>query len=286
MRKIDISDITYFLQGITKKRARCPYCGNIPTLYAKKYHVIEICKCSDCGLFFLNPMYVSRRGVATFYNESYDSYKTYATYMPDVNELKLLKKGEFAGKLTKDYDKNERLKIIRKLTRGRRLLEFGSSWGYFLFQAQAYDFIPVGIEISPKRGQFGRLHLDVDIFTDIDSVSGEFDVIYSAHVLEHLLSLKDIFDKFYSKLLPGGSLIIEVPNFDPETKGKSIYSIIGKVHPLGFCRNFFEKNLQRHGFSEIVIAGRYDDLLLMPSKINPIGDNIIVHAKKSLQGRR
>jgi hypothetical protein len=81
--------------------------------------------------------------------------------------------------------------------------------------------------------------------------------------------------------LPGGSLILEVPNFDPETKGKSICSIIGKAHPLGFTKYFFESNLSRHGFAELNIAGSYEDLLKEPEKRLPLNDIIIVHAKKS-----
>ena len=274
MRKISKDSISYFIQGIRKKRMKCPYCGGISKVYAKKYIVIDICKCLNCGLFFVNPMYEPRQGVEKFYNDFYNSD---ATYIPDIKELEALKETNFREGI-KDY--NERLSVIKRLVGGGRLLEFGSSWGYFLFQAKAYSFSPVGIEIAEKRRQFGQLNLGVDILPDIDSVDGKFDVIYSAHVLEHLMSLKNLFDKFYEKLSLGGSLIIEVPNFDPDTKGKSVYKIIGSVHPLGFSKEFFERNLARHGFSELNIAGNYEDLLKNNEESFPLKDVIVIHAKK------
>ena len=277
MRKISKDDIVYFFHGISKQQPICPYCGSRPVVYAKKYLVIDVCKCQKCCLFFVNPMYLSDSDLKRkeFYNNSYTSV---AAIIPEIKDLELMKKNNFSGS-SKDF--NNRLTIIRKLAEGNRLLEFASSWGYFLFQSLAYGFHPTGIEISSSRASFGRKFLGANIFPDLASIQKKFDVICSFHTLEHLVDLTGIFDKLYDILLPGGSLILEVPNFDPETKGKPIYSIIGKVHPLGFTEYFFESNLSRHGFSELNIAGSYEDLLKEPEKRLPLNDVIIVHAKKS-----
>ena len=274
MRKISKDDIIYFLLGLRKKHSPCPYCGNSPFIYDKKHLVIDICKCQECGLFFVNPVYVSSENAGTFYDNAYSSD---ATYIPDADALELMKQRNFRGS-HKDY--NDRLTVIRKLVNGDKLLEFGSSWGYFLFQSQAYGFCPTGVELSAKRSAFGHDNLGINISPDLDSIHDKFDVIYSAHVLEHLLDLSDIFKKFHERLKPNGSLIIEVPNFDPDTKGKSVYSIIGKVHPLGFSKHFFESNLPKHGFSKLDIAGNYGDLIIKPEYRLPLADVIILHAKK------
>lgn len=272
MRKISKDNILYFLQGLRKKTHQCPYCGNNPFIYDKKYLVIDICKCQKCGLFFVDPMYLSSEYTETFYDNSYSSD---ATLIPSAKDLELMKKRNFKGS---HKDCNDRLKVIRKIVNGDKLLEFGSSWGYFLFQSQAYGFCPTGVEISSKRTAYGRDNLGISISSDLDLIHGKFDVIYSAHVLEHLLDLSDIFEKFYEKLKPNGSLIIEVPNFDPDTKGKPIYSLIGKVHPLGFSKQFFENSLPRHGFSKLAIAGNYIDLLKKQKERLPLKDVVIVHA--------
>lgn len=274
MTRFNKDNVYYFVKGLFKKGMKCPYCGSSPIIYDKKYLVIDICKCNSCGLFFVNPFYISNNESSKFYD---DSYSSDATVIPDDNSLALMKINNFAGS-QKDY--NDRLKIIKKLSTDNYLLEFGSSWGYFLFQAKKYDFMPVGVEISLKRAKYGSRNLSVQIYNDIDEVEGKFNVICSFHVLEHLVDLSKLFDKFFNKLLGGGRLIIEVPNFDPETKGKSVYPIIGKVHPLGFSKNFFKHNLPKHGFSEIKIAGNYEDLLKEPEDRLPLRDVIIACASK------
>ncbi len=274
MKKISKEDICYFFQGLMKREMKCPYCKGKPVVYAKKYIVISICKCNNCGLFFVNPFYLPRQGIKKFYD---DSYSSDATIMPSTKTIESLKSTNFNGH-PKDY--SHILNVIRRLVKGNRLLEYGSSWGYFLYQAKSYGFEPIGIEISQKRAGFGIRNLGVDIFEDIKLIKEKFDLICSFHCLEHLIDLSEIFDKFHDRLLPGGSLIIEVPNFDPETKGKSVYSIIGKVHPLGFCKYFFERNLPRHDFSQVNIAGKYEDLLKKPEERLFLRNVVIVHAKK------
>ncbi|RKX93554.1 MAG: hypothetical protein DRP84_08260 [Spirochaetes bacterium] len=268
-------DISYFLQGLGKKRIACPYCKTKDyIIYDKKYLVIDICKCKQCGLFFVNPIYAAKK-VEEFYDNCYSSG---ATFIPEKQSLEsMIRTGDFSS-IGKDF--RDRLSIIKQLSNGNRLLEFGSSWGYFLYQAKQYGFICKGVEISKKRSYFGQKYLGVDIINNLAAINEKFDIIYTSHTLEHLVDLQGIFDEFYKMLVPGGKLIIEVPNFDPEVKGKSVYSIIGKVHPLGFNKDFFEKNLQKHGFLDISIAGNYQDLLKEPSQRLPLKDVIIVQAKK------
>lgn len=268
-----IEDIFYFLQALTKKRTKCPYCGNGYSIYDKKFAVIDICKCEKCGLFFVNPIYFASN-IQFFYNNFYSSD---VTIMPSKKELEVMMSRYFRG-TNKDF--NDRLLVIRKLTAGKQLLEFGSSWGYFLFQAQSHGFVCKGVEISEKRASFGRKYLGVNIFNDLDLVPGKFDIVYSAHTLEHLTNISEIFDKFCEKLFPDGILLIEVPNFDPETKGKSVYPTIGKVHALGFCKEFFEQNLRNHGFSAINIAGNYEDLLKRKEERPPLNNVVIVQATR------
>jgi SAM-dependent methyltransferase len=274
MRKISKDNFFYFLNALIKTKMKCPYCQSLPLVYGKKYLVFDISKCQKCGLFFVNPTPLLNKNLEKFYDERYYSSDT---AIPNLEELKLLKKQNFRGS---KKDCHEKLAVIRRLSSGNRLLEFGAGWGYFLFQAAAYNFFPVGVEISRRKADFGRNYLGVDIYSDIDSTEGKFDIICTFHTLEHLTDLKYIFDKFYQRLLPNGVIIIEVPNFDPETKGRSVFSIIGKVHPLGFSNWFFGKNLQKHGFSEINIAGNYADLLKKPNERTSLENIIIVYARK------
>lgn len=272
MRRISSEDISYFLRGLKKKKKDCPYCGSEPLVCGKKFFVIDICRCPECGLFFTNPPWVKNLG--KFYDEAYASD---ATLLPKAEDLRVMKEANFRGS---PKDSHERLAVIRKLVRGDRLLEFGSSWGYFLFQARSFGFKPVGVEISGRRASFGRTTLGVEIFHDMESVPGSFDVICAFHTLEHLADLTGVFDRFSERLSPRGSLIVEAPNVDPGMRGKSVFSTIGRVHPIGFSRLFFEKNLPGHGFPVIEIAGSYEDLLKKPEDRRPASSVVIVHASR------
>ena len=118
-----------------------------------------------------------------------------------MKDLESIKARNFKGDAK---DCNPRLAVIRRLTDGNRLLEFASSWGYFLFQSRAYGFQATGVETASKRAEFGRIELGVDILPVLDSIEEKFDLICSFHTLEHLIDLSTVFDMFYERLLPGG----------------------------------------------------------------------------------
>ena len=106
----------------------------------------------------------------------------------------------------------------------------------------------------------------------------KFDLIFTAHTLEHLtFTVGDIFNKFYTLLNDKGYLIIEVPYLNL-MESKEIFKIMGAVHPLGFCKNFFVKNLPKYGF-EVEIHYGYKDLI---PGYEDKGDNLVVVCKKGV----
>ncbi len=177
--------------------------------------------------------------------------------------------GKRLDKLIKSFFKNTEkhyfqiIRWLKNISNGIRLLEFGSSWGYFLHQAKQQNFEATGVEISKKRAEFGKKYIGVDIVTDIDKLlmkKKKFDIIFSAHTLEHIgYDIGNIFDKFYNLLAERGIIVIEVPYLNLE-KGKAAFKIMGAVHPLGFRKDFFLNNLPKHGF-EVKIHYGYEDFI-------------------------
>lgn len=98
----------------------------------------------------------------------------------------------------------------------------------------------------------------MDIRPSLDElISGgeKFDIIFTAHTLEHIgYEISKIFPKFKKLLAPRGILVIEVPRLQTN-KGSSAFGNIGAVHPLGFSEEFFTKNLPRGGFSAEFYGG-------------------------------
>lgn len=248
--------LIYLLQGILLKRDnKCPYCAiSDYEVVFRKRGIVDICSCRNCSIYWTNPIFRFPK----FYGSLYKG-EGLTTTLVEMNELEELKSTCFRN-TGKDYSLI--INWLKGLSSGKRLLEFGSSWGYFLFQAQSEGFEAAGVEISDNRREFGIKHLGVDIRPNLDqliSAGEKFDLIFSAHTLEHLNDLRDIFLKFYDLLSTGGFLVIEVPYLNL-AKGSKVFRIMGAVHPLGFCKEFFTKNLPKYGFEATVHLG-YKDLI-------------------------
>jgi 2-polyprenyl-3-methyl-5-hydroxy-6-metoxy-1,4-benzoquinol methylase len=271
----------FFVQSIFLQQRLCPHCqARESVTLARKYMFIEIRKCQQCLLQFTSPIYKS-----FFSKEFYDRFYTedsLTTTMPSLEQLEQLKQTGFRG-CEKDFNPRlERLKqfLLPDGADAVKLLEIGSSWGYFLYQARQTGFDPTGVEVASQRRNYGIKQLGVSI---VDSFAvlpaAYFDVIYTTHVLEHFTDLSQVFNQCNQHLRQAGKLIIEVPNFDFERFGAARLPTIGAVHPLGFSSEFFKKNLKAYGFA---IQGFWDSWETFPD--NPLprssGDSIILVAEK------
>lgn len=245
----------YLIQSLFFKNAyTCPFCEsqNYQTVH-KKLGLVHINHCQNCRLYWTNPIF----NLPYFYSWLYRTEQL--TTRLDQKETEALVRSGFthSGKSYEDI-----LSWLAEHAPGKTLLEFGSSWGYFLYQAGQRGFEAVGVEPSKKRRKYGKVTLGVKIISDIDVLIREkrqFDAIVTFHTLEHLgREIKGIFEKFSSVLRPGGLLVIEVPRLDP-TRPVEPFSVMGIVHPLGFDRDFFLNNLPRQKFKPQVFEGR-DDL--------------------------
>lgn len=256
----------------------CPHCRSPRhELIARKYRVVRIVRCRDCGLSFSRPIYRSWMS-GNFYDRLYSQGAI--TALPDEEQLRQLLATRFrdAGK-----DAAAVLTKLRAHAAPARptLLEIGSSWGYFLHQARAAGFDVTGIEIGTRRREFGQRRLGLSIVGDWSELPEDrrYDVIYAAHVLEHFTDLSQVFGRIAARLGDDGVLFVEVPNFDPAQFGARCLSIVGAVHPLGFDSRFFRSNLPRHGLEITGVYGSWDDVPDRPSAVSS-GDVIIVRAQR------
>jgi len=236
--------VFYFFQAIFFKRDfRCPYCNNRRfKVVFKKRIFIDICQCQQCGLFWTNPIFK----LWNLYDLFYETHNL---------TTKVIKGKALEGALANRFKGTEKdssfiVNWIIENSNGRKLLEFGSSWGYFLYQAQCAGFNVTGVEISKRRRDFGIKFLKVDIVPSLDALiyrKEKFDVIFTFHVLEHLVYIGDIFYKFRALLNDEGILVIDVPYVAIKNREKN-FSQIGAIHPLGFSEDFFLYSLSREGF--------------------------------------
>jgi SAM-dependent methyltransferase len=250
--------LEFGLQALVCHQRVCPFCqGRHHAVVARKHGVVRIRQCNACSLYFTDPIYKSR--IASLYDSPLYDAEGSTTTVPPPSELEALKATMFAAS---DKNCGNQIEALRHLGAGKRLLEIGSSWGYFLYQAKAAGFDAIGVEPNRVRREYGVRGLGSDIRSSIDDVSeGGFDVIYTAHTLEHVSEPNEFFSGCYDRLRPGGLLAIEVPHFDLALLGTSALSVIGAVHPLGLSQAFFRVALPWAGFKPLGVYGDWTSVL-------------------------
>ena len=105
-------------------------------------------------------------------------------------------------------------KFFSGIDRNTKILDFGCGLGqniYYMPNAVGYDISKFGIEFCRKKG--------INATTQLEDIADEsFDVVFSAHVLEHHPHPMTMLEEMYSKLKKGQKLILVIPH---ERHGKA-----------------------------------------------------------------
>jgi 2-polyprenyl-3-methyl-5-hydroxy-6-metoxy-1,4-benzoquinol methylase len=234
----------------TKERFYCPSCGfeNAATV-ARKYVVTSLRRCGRCDLLFRAPTTTSTEN-ASFYQESYRQGFTSDT--PTDEALAQLMAKNFAGS-EKDY--TNYLNVLSSLggKPGDRLLDFGCSWGYGSYQMKKHGYDVVAFEISKPRCRYAREKLGVKAYDILDDLKeGDFDIFFSAHVLEHVPAIADVFAYAQKKLKKGGLFIAFTPNGSEAYRSRADGAwnqLWNMVHP-----NFLDDRFYRKAFPNVLLA--------------------------------
>ncbi len=159
--------------------------------------------CSDCNALFLHPK-PSEKVIKQYYKSQFEYT---------------------AGKKNENRIRKRARIIITKLKKlnptGKKLLDVGSGFGYFLDEAKKCDLDVTGIEPSKNLHSISinRLIDTNIIYSSFENFykrnqGVKFDFISLIHVIEHIPNPKD-FIRMASKMLnKNGILYIETPNFD------------------------------------------------------------------------
>ena len=246
--------LSYFLTCASKftdrERFHCPSCGSKnATMVSRKYLVTLLMRCSQCELLFRAPTTTSAENEA-FYQESYRQGFTSDT--PSDEALQELISSNFSGS-EKDY--TSYIKILQALggKPGDRLFDFGCSWGYGSWQMRKQGYDVAAFEISKPRCRYAREKLNVCVHDKLDDVDGEnFDIFFSAHVLEHVPAISDVFAFAQKKLKKGGLFLAFTPNGSSnyrDREKKHWDQLWGMVHP-----NFLDDRFYRKAFPDVYLA--------------------------------
>jgi SAM-dependent methyltransferase len=234
----------------TKERFFCPSCGSEnATTIARKYVVTALRRCSRCELLFRAPTTTSAENEA-FYQETYSQGFTSDT--PGDAALRELISTNFAGS-EKDY--TNYIKVLAALggKPADRLLDFGCSWGYGSYQLKKYGYDVTAFEISKPRCRYAREKLGVAAHDKLEDVKGDgFDIFFSAHVLEHVPAISDVFALAQKKLKKGGLFLAFTPNGSNAYRNRQDGAwgqLWGMVHP-----NFLDDRFYKKAFPDVLLT--------------------------------
>lgn len=225
----------------------CPNCGGKTlTSVDVKYLVTHLYKCMNCKLNFRFPTdskSFSEKFYQAEYRANYSEITQEITALPSDDDLAKMMKNNFYGK--RDYSP-----FIKALVKSEssKILDYGCSWGYSIFQLKKAGYDAEGFEISAARAKFGN-KIGVTIHHHQNEVRDDNDVIMSSHAIEHLPVISEFIRFAASKLTKDGILISFCPNGSPEFRTReprTFHVNWGLLHPnyldVDFAARTFKKN--------------------------------------------
>jgi len=213
-------------------------------------------RCRKCDLVFSNPV-VDQLELERFYVTQYyeQEERRYNANSPDLERLVLHRACQELEGL-----KN----IVIPYVPSGRFFEIGAGHGSLLYAARQLGFEVAGVEPSASAVKFGQERLGLDelrkgIFNSSCWPPASFDVVYSYHVIEHVLDLQAFVNGIYRILKPGGLAVIGTENHhNTWVQYQTVRSwLTGHLlpefqtashHTFYFCNHSMRSLLQRHGF--------------------------------------
>jgi SAM-dependent methyltransferase len=201
----------YGLRGISKRfrqRKQCPCCSSTAseTVDRKLPYTLE--RCSACKVLFRFPCETAEE-MDLYYQAAYRQ-DGLTTDLPSDTELVALMRCNFSG-TAKDCSRTIGLFQALGAGPGARVLDFGANWGYGAFQFQVAGYSTGAYELSKSRAAYGA-KLGVNITTELAQVGGDFDIVHSAHVLEHVPNPRATLIDQLARTRVGGYVVGFTPN--------------------------------------------------------------------------
>lgn len=237
--------IKYLASSLRKRvlsqNNHCPSCGySTATVIERKYLVTDLRRCTGCALLFRTPT-TSHQENQYFYQKDYA--QGFTTEVPNDDQLNDYLSAGFANS---EKDFTSYLKILEALGAKPKqsILDYGCSWGYGSWQFQAAGYRVTGFEVSRPRCEFAHQRLGIDAKNSLSDIQGKFDIIFSAHVIEHLPAVSDFLEFAQRHLVGGGLLVTICPNGSETYRSfnrKNYKRLWGLVHPQMLDEEYYRK---------------------------------------------
>lgn len=175
-----------------------------------------------------------------------------------IAEYRTLEGG--GARLEDARDTERRFKYFEQYFVGKRVLDFGCGQGQFLKRVRGAAKEVAGVELDSVS--YDSLTADsITMYRRLDSVPNHsFDTVFLFHVFEHLPKPLEFLVEIRQKLVPGGFVVIEVPQANDflltslelsEFKQFTLWSQHLVLHTRESLRRF----LMAAGYTKISIVG-------------------------------
>jgi 2-polyprenyl-3-methyl-5-hydroxy-6-metoxy-1,4-benzoquinol methylase len=161
-----------------------------------------------------------------------------------------------------------------------KILDVGCMFGFLLDEAKRLGIATHGIELSPGPAEAARAKGHAVHTGTIEDYAARhpelrFDAVFAQHVLEHVADPRSFLSAARSLLVPGGKLVVCVPNFDARLR-KLARSSWGwyqvPVHLHHYSARALERLLREVGLAPSELRTRGGDtLFLLLSAMQTLG---------------
>lgn len=240
-----------------RKTVICRNCKseNIKLFHDKVWSIDNgnVYKCTDCELFFVDPMMSEE--------EESEFYKNYNEHVK--------KRGVTTQNSTEEFHKKsqiialERFELVKKFFQNKKVLEIGSSTGAFL--SLLGNCRTNACELANENLKYSEQFINGKAYNSLENIDErDFDVICMFHVFEHIREPIRFLDRCKSKLSTNGCIIIEVPcSNDPLI---TLYDckefkdfIFQPMHPMVYNEKSLDFVFEKSGLKkeEVIYYQRY-----------------------------
>lgn len=225
----------------------CPVCGSshiekhIDTVdFSTSKEPFSVYKCLNCSHLYTNPRVVESK-IGPYYDNP--------DYISHTNDNASLF-GQVYQRL-RDINLKRKLSYVNKVFQNSGdVLDYGCGTGQFLNTLVNDDKSVLGVEINEGAREQAQKYAPV--FSSISEVQTRLEVITMWHVLEHVYDLRGLLGEFKKRLIPGGHLIVAVPNpesFDAQHYGMHWAAWDVPIHIHHFTQRSVKTLMESEGFS-------------------------------------
>jgi len=227
-----------------------------------RFEEINVLNCKNCGLVFLENEKTKEES-ELFYKREYRK----------VNGLPEKSAEEMFNDPVIRQDCKNRMEWIRERYGNidrKRILEIGSSSGYFLDTLSSFGAEVIGVELTTDYADYAK-SLGFTIHTsplEIMGFKNEFDLVVSFHTLEHVFDSMSVLQAVRVSLRSGGVFMGEVPNQDDWRIKIFDNYVVKRFHYDSFHSYYFSPKtltnyLSKCGFTEMKLetVERYNSLI-------------------------